>query len=78
MFAPKKHVTPPPSELINVWSGKLTITKDQAYRRLNPSFAHWQNFSTAGPSFSFREIIPSGTRFGSGVRGRSFTRSPKA
>ena len=43
----------------------------------NASLADSQNFSAAGLSFPLRQIIPSGTRFGSGVRGRSFTRLPK-
>src|SRR5262245_61543848 len=30
---------------------------------LNSSFAHWQNFSSAGLTFPLREIIPIGTRF---------------
>ena len=36
------------------------------------SFAHWQNFSVAGPSFPFRVMIPIVTRFGSGVRRTQF------
>jgi hypothetical protein len=44
----------------------------------NSSLAHWQNFSAAGLSLPLREIIPIGTRFGSGVRRRNFTRLPKA
>jgi len=45
---------------------------------LNASLAHRQNFSAAGLSLPLREIIPNGTRLGSGVRGISFTRLPKA
>jgi hypothetical protein len=62
--------------------GALTVASrsqsHQAYRRLNASFAHSQNFSAVGLSLPFREIIPTGTRSGSGVRRRNFTRSPNA
>ena len=42
------------------------------------SFAHWQNFSAAGLSFPFRVMIPTVTRFGSGVRRTHLIRSLKA
>ena len=58
----------------------LSNDRRSSYLRalLNSSFAHWQKFSSAGLSLPLREIIPIGTRFGSGMRRRNFTRLPKA
>src|SRR5215469_18502079 len=50
------------------------------YQRIdaNASFAHWQNFSAAGPSLPLRVIIPIVIRFGSGVKRKRLIRSLNA